>query len=239
MRKLSLWAKHYPVYARIVIVISHCILIWIGYFLGMQLTQSGIELSSLWIYFLMIVFFVTAFVYPSNHARKNYIKRKLCDFIITFCSFFLTICLVNELNKPFTMYQTAQATSRIVPSPYKYGEAKTLLEQFQNGEKTKFTPKERRIIKKEFKYQLGQYAKAKITGNKDAQGQAAAILLVCIAAVGLFILVSALACNIACNGSEVAAWIVFLLGTAAIVLGAVAIIRNIKRKHGTLKSKSS
>ena len=239
MRKLSLWAKYHPTYARAIIIVSHVILIWLGYLLGMQLTQMDIQLSYLWIYLPVALSFAMVVLYPYKRSSENYLRRKFCDFFITCCSFFLTVCVVNDLNRPFTISQSAYAVTPVDPSSYKYSEAKKLLEQFEKGEKTKFTSKEKRIIKKEFKYQLGRYIKAKVAGNKSDSGDAGAIILICVAAVGLFFLLSALACNIACNGSEVAAWIVFLLGTAAIIIGAVAAIRAIKRKHATVKTKSS
>jgi hypothetical protein len=239
MRKLSFWAKHHPLYARVIIIIAHCLLIWMGYFAGSLLSESGTGLSPLWIYILIGICFITGAFYPSGKSSKNYSKRKLFEFVIAGCGFLLTVCLVNDLNKPFTFYQTAQAVVPTDPSPYKYSEAKTLLEQFQKGEKTKFTSKERRVIKKEFKYQLFQYTKAKITGNKEDEGHTVGIILICIAAVGLFILLSSLACSLSCNGSEAAAWIVFILGTAAIVWGTIALIRSISHKHETIKSKPS
>lgn len=239
MRKLSFWAKHHPVSARIIIIISHTLLVWIGIFLGTQLSLSGIRFSSSWIYFLIVLFLIVVACYPRIKSSKNYLKRKLCDFIVAGCSFFLTVCFTNMLDQPFTFYQTAGATIDVKPSPYKYEEAKRLLEQFEKGEKTKFTAKEKRFIKKEFKYQLLQYGKSKITGNKNKEAETLPILLVCIAAVGLFFLVGSLACGIACNGSGAAAWIVFIIGTAGIIWGAIAAIRAIKRKHSGTKAKSS
>jgi hypothetical protein len=143
----------------------------------------------------------------------------------------MVICVTYQLNKPVFVYETAQATTITKPSPYKYAEAKRLLEQFKNGEKTKFTAKEKRIIKKEFKYQLFQYSKAKVTGDKSNAETALLILLACIAAVGLFVLLAGLACNISCNGSEAAALILFIFGTAAIIWGLVKVIRSIQRKR--------
>jgi uncharacterized membrane protein HdeD (DUF308 family) len=230
MRKLSLWAKHHPVYARIIIVISHCLLVWIGYFLGMQLSETGIELSPLWLYLFIGIFFITGATYPSKKSR-NYFKRKLYDFMVACCSFFMVISVTYQLNTPASVYEPIQATTIAHPSPYKYVEAKKLLEQFKNGEKTKFNSKEKRIIKKEFNYQLLQYAKAKVTGDKTTGEQVALIILTCIAAVGLLYLLAALACTISCNGSDAAAIIVFVLGTAAIIWGLVAVIRSIRRKQ--------
>ncbi|MBO9683200.1 MAG: hypothetical protein J7502_11125 [Flavisolibacter sp.] len=228
MRKLSFWAKHHPVPARIFIIISRIFLFFIACFLGKQLAAFGIGLSPLWIYFFIGVFFIAGATYPQKRSSSNYLKRKLYDLVIAGCGFFITLSFVVQLDSPF--YATAQAAVPVNPSPYKYAEAKILLKQFKNGEKTKFTGKEKRIIRKEFNYQLLQYGKAKITGNKADAEQAILIFLACIAAVGLLYLVAALACTLSCNGSDAAAVIVGILGLAGVIWGLIALIRAINRK---------
>jgi hypothetical protein len=238
MRNLSWWAKLHPASARSIIIISHCLLALIAYFLGTQLLQFGIEISPSWICFLILVFFVAAATYPSK-GKGNYTRRKLYDLIAAACSFFIMLCVTNQLDRPFVFHQNVQAAIKVEPSPYKNAEAKKLLEQFKNGEKTKFTRKEKRIIKSEFKYQLGQYAKAKITGRKVTAEQTLLIILACIGAVGLLYLLAGLACSISCNGSEALALIVFIAGTVAIVWGLIAIIRSINKKRATPKTRST
>lgn len=238
MRKLSVWAKHHPAYARIIIVISRCLLVLIGYFLGTQLIKSGNQLSPLWIYFFIGIFFITAASYPSDRSSKTYTKRKWNDLVVASCGFLIVVSMSNQLNKLFSVYENAYATKTIEPSRYKNPQAEKLLEQYKSGEKKTFSAKEKRIIKNEFKYQLGQYAKAKITGNKKEGDEVALIILACIAAVGLFFLLAGLACSISCNGSDAAAIVVFVLGTAAIVFGLVMLIKSIKRKRQKSKSTS-
>ncbi len=228
MRKLSLWAKHHPVLARIIIVASRILLFLIAFFLGKQLPASGIGLSPLWIYFFIGLFFIAGATYPRKRSSFNYLKRKLYDFTVAACGFFIMFSLVAQLDKPF--YATVQATVPADPSPYKYAAAKNLIEQFQKGEKIKFNGKEKRIIRKEFNYQLLQYGKAKIMGEKADAEQVALIILACIAAVGLLYLVMALACTLSCNGSDAAAVIVAILGLAGIIWGLIAVIRAINRK---------
>jgi len=229
MRSLSLWAKYHPVYARTIIVISRCILICLGYFLGMQLLENGIALSPLLLYLLIGLFFIAGATYPLRKPG-NYHKRKFYDLVVACCGFFMVVCGAYQLNAPVSIYQAAQATTIEKPLPYKYDAAKKLLEQFKAGEKTKFTAKEKRIIKKEFNYQLLQYAKAKITGNKSSGEQVGLIILACIAAVGLLFLVMSLACTLSCNGSDAAAVVVGVLGLAAIIWGLIAVIRGINKK---------
>lgn len=230
MRKLSLWAKYRPVYARTIIVISHCLLICIGYFLGMQLLENGIALSPLLLYLLIAIFFIAGATYPLKKPG-NYNKRKLYDLVVACCGFFMVICSAYQLNAPVSINEAAQATTIEKPLPYKYDAAKKLLEQFKTGEKTKFTAKEKRIIKKEFNYQLLQYAKAKITGDKTSGDQVALIILACVAAVGLLFLVMSLACTLSCNGSDAAAVVVGVLGLVAIIWGLIAVIRGINKKR--------
>jgi len=84
-------------------------------------------------------------------------------------------------------------------------------------------------LKEEFKKQIKVYAVAKIKGNNDGAGKALLIALTIIGAVGLLYLVAALACTLACNGSDAAAVIVAILGAAAVIWLTVVIIQRISR----------
>ena len=92
------------------------------------------------------------------------------------------------------------------------------------------TRAEKRILKAEFKKQLKIWTLAKISGDKEEGDKAGLLILAIVGAAGLFFLVAALSCSLACNGSDAAAIVVLLLGTAAIVLGLLAVIRSINRK---------
>ena len=52
-----------------------------------------------------------------------------------------------------------------------------------------------------------------------------------MAAIGLLLLVGAIACELSCNGSDAAAIIVGVLGTAAIIIGLIAVLKAINRKQ--------
>lgn len=233
MRSLSYWAKYHPAIARLIIVISRCLLFFIAWFLGEQLTIAAIDVSPLWLYFFLLLFFAACLLYPAKKSAATYVHRKMCDFIVCISGFFMMICVTAQLYQPTPLYQNVRATVPIENPAYKYPEAEKLLKQFQNREKTTFSRKEKRIIRKEFNYQLLRYGKATVTGNKEAQSNAALIILAIVAAVGLLYLVLALACTLSCNGSDAAALIVALLGTAAIIWGLTAIIRSIKRKKAS------
>lgn len=230
MRQISYWAKDHPLLSRLFIVFSRCLLLWIACFLGAQVAIADMEVSPLWNYVFICLFLAACYAYPLTRTAANYTKRKRCELVVCVSGFLLTVCLVAQLHHPGSFYQSLQATVPIDIPSYKYPEAQKLLEQFKSGEKTDFTRKEKRIIRKEFNYQLVRYAKAKIVGNKNESGSAGLIILACIAAVGLLFLVLSLACTLSCNGSDAGAIMVGLIGTAAIVWGLIALIRSIRRK---------
>ncbi len=237
MRKLSLWAKYNPHFARTIIVVSHFLLICIAVKLGILSSSGGVQLSVWWVYFFITFFFVIALLYPTIKKTKktkwNYIKQKSCDFLAALCSFCLVCCFVNQLNNN-SFSHTANAYIGTHTSTYKNAAAEKLLTDLKNGEKRFFSRKEKRIIKDEFKYQVKQYAKAKLTGNKKGGSDALLIILSCIAALGLITLVGGLACSLSCNGSEAASVIVLVLGTVGIIWGLIAVIKSIKKKHKTI-----
>lgn len=230
MRKLSRWAKFHPIAARVIIVISRCLLLMIAWFLGKQVTLAGIGLSPLWLYFFILLFFVTGMLYPRRLTAATYMRRKVCDAVVCVSGFLMVLCLTAQLHQPFAVYQTVRATVPVGDSSFKNPEVQRLLQQYKDGEKTSFSRKEKRLIRKEFNHQLIRYGTATITGQKEAQRNAGVIILACIVAVGLMYLVLALACTLSCNGSDAAAVVVGVLGTAAIVWGLVAVIKSTRRK---------
>ena len=70
-----------------------------------------------------------------------------------------------------------------------------------------------------------------IRGDRQAKADAGLKILAIVAAIGLLLLVGALACELSCNGSDAAAIIVGVLGTAAIIIGLVAVLKAIKKKQ--------
>ena len=230
MRKLSAWAKYHPLAARIIIVVSRCLLFFIAWFIGKQLTLAAIPLSPLWLCLFILLFFVAGALYPVQTTAATFVRRKSCDFIVSVSGFLMIICLAAQLHPPGAFNSTARATVPLSDTSYRHPEALRLLQQFKDGEKTSFSRKEKRVIRKEFNHQLLRYGQATITGNKEAQKNAGVIILACIAAVGLLYIVAALACSLSCNGSDAAAIMVGVLGTAAIIFGLVAVIRSTRRK---------
>jgi hypothetical protein len=229
MRKLSLWAKHHPVPARIIIGVSHVLLPAIAIFLAWQLFIRDIQLNIAWLFTFFILFITAAAAYPGK-TKRNYFRQKSCDLAIAICGFGMVGVYSNQV-----FFNDAAGTPVIAAIPahepvYKNEASKKLLDEYYNHARTHFSKKEKRILKDEFGFQLKTYATALLNGDKQKADATATIILAIIGAGLLFYLVAALACNISCNGSDAAAVVVLVLGTAAIIFGLVAIIKAAKRK---------
>jgi len=237
MRKLSLWGKNNPWKARLIIFFSHIILFNLALFTGIELASTGINMPGYLKYLIVVISFLTFITYPSAKNKSTYkrvsyyTRQKICDFLFALSTFGMIVCLTAPGENISTFFSDIRAST--LPSIEK-GKTKPtaadILASLEHRNKSTLTHSEKRILKKEFKKQIGLYIKAKITGEKDESGHAGLIILAIIGALGLFLLVSALACSLGCNGSGTGAIAVFVLGTAGIVFGLLAVIRAIERK---------
>jgi hypothetical protein len=237
MRKLSLWGKNNPWKARLIIIFSHVILFQLAWFTGNELVSTGINLPGYLKYLIVLISFLTFITYPSAKNKSTYkivsyyTRQKICDFLFALSTFGMVVCLTAPGENISTFFSDIHAST--LPSIEKgktKPKAAEILASLEHRDKSTLTHSEKRILKKEFKKQIGIYIKAKITGDKEESGHAGLIILAIIGALGLFLLVSALACSLGCNGSGTGAIAVFVLGTAAIVFGLLAVIRAIERK---------
>jgi hypothetical protein len=235
MRKLSLWGKNNPIKARLIIIFSHIILFNLALFTGIELTSLGISLPEYLKYLILFVSFLAFITYPSAKNKSAYTlvsyytRQKICDFLFALSFFGMIVCLSVSDDNISTFFPDIRAStlSSIEKSKTK-PKAAEILASLEHRDK--ITHSEKRILKKEFKKQIGIYIKTKITGDKEKSDQTVLMILAIIGALGLFLVVAALACGLGCNGSGTGAIAVAVLGTAAIVFGLVAVIRAIQRK---------
>ena len=229
MRKISLWAKHHRVEAIVSIVAIKLVLAVIAFYIGSALLEMNFRIPVAVCIIALIVLAVAAWLYPSRrltHFSKKqfYLRQKSCDFIIGACSFVMIGSLVNNnLPLPGAVSFASNVITQSTPT------AEEILASLQYRDKSSLTRQEKRILKEEFKKQIKIYAVAKITGNKDGASKAVFIILTIIAAIGLLTLLAALACSLSCNGSDVAAVIVGVLGAAAIIWGTIVLVNRISR----------
>jgi len=228
MKTISIWASRHVMITRYLVAFIKLLLAAMAYYTGMALYHmqvivpgNALLISSL------LVFLAIAFIYPNrkkivHSTRWHYAKQKTCDIIIGLCSFVSIAATVNNGDIVNTYSHTYG--SGIIKHPVTVTE---LLQAFNSGEKTSFTPKEKRILKREFYRQLKIYAVATVNHNAKQSGEAWKIILVIIAALGLLYLLAGLVCSLSCGGADFAAIIVGVLGGFGIILGSIALIRRI------------
>jgi hypothetical protein len=239
MKKLSAWAKSNPWKARIIIIVSHLILWVLAWNTGTGLLAQNILLPDSFLLVSLIVFLAAALFYPLKRnrtiANRNvfYKKQKLSDFLLAASTFSMILCIANVND--ISVLSVAPASGSIASTVPRHNTnqptAAEILASLKDRDKSTLTRTEKRILKKEFKVQLKKYVKAKLAGDKKAAGDTGLIILTIIAAVGLLYLVAALSCSLSCNGSDGAALVVALVGTAAVVFGVVMIIRGINKRY--------
>jgi hypothetical protein len=237
MRKLSLWGRNNPIKARLIIIISHIILFILAWFTGNELLSIGINLPGYLKYLIVFVSLLAFITYPSAKRKSEYkivsyyTRQKTCDFLFALTFFGLIVCLtVSDENISTFFPDISASTSSSVEKNKTKPTAAEILTSLEHRDKSTLTRSEKRILKKDFKKQIGIYVKTKITGEKEKSDQTLLIILAIIAALGIFLVVAALACSLGCNGSGTGAIAVAVLGTAAVVFGLIVVIRAIERK---------
>lgn len=233
MKQLSLWAKSNPWKARLIIIISHLLIVLLAWFTGSEIYGLSDELPGYLKIIFVLVFVIAAFSYPfkKSQAAYSYAKQKTCDFLLALSTFGMVTGIAASGEISFGSLSPLYAsTPSAINNNKKDPTAEQILESLKYRDKSSLTRVEKRILKNEFKKQLKVWTLAKISGNKEEGGKAGLLILAIVAAVGLFFLVASLSCSLSCNGSDAAAIVVLLLGTAAIVLGLLAVIRSINKK---------
>jgi len=230
MRKISLWARHHRPSAISSLIVIKLLLAALAYYIGSALLDLSIHIPFFVLLSAMAVFLLAALLYPSRRQysgskKQRYTWQKSCDFTIAACCFLMIASLVNSNGAVSGITDSFASQVTTVKTPT----AEEILASLKYRDKSTLTRQEKRILKDEFKKQLKLYAVAKVTGNKDGAGKALLITLTIIGAIGLLYLVAALACSLSCNGSDFAAVVVALLGTAAIVWLVIVLIKRITR----------
>jgi drug/metabolite transporter (DMT)-like permease len=216
---------------RCLIVVLHLLLIYLAWSLSERLFESGTYFSPLWLVFFSSIFLLVAIFYPHRKSNRvvSYARRKIFDFLACFCGFAMAGLFLLQLDQQQTIYPSASGTELPAATVYKNPAAEKILKAFSTGEKKSLTGKEKRIVKNEFKFQLKEYAKAKIRGNKQQSDQVLSIILLCIAASGILYLLTVLSCTLSCNGSAGAAIAVLVVGLAGLIIGVIFAIRAIEK----------
>jgi hypothetical protein len=223
MKQLSLWGFRHKWTARVLIVLSYLLLNCLALAVGDILFSYGIEASGFIVYATAAVYLAVFLLYPFYRHRKEYKNyyrfQKTCDAILIATSFLLVTSAANlrhTTNSPFH-FPAAQA---VVPIDIQPAKATAV------AEKSKV-----KSLVKSFKGKLSS-ALQKIKAyyqSRSLGGQIALIFLAVVLAAALLYLVLALSCSIACAGSDGAAILVALLGSAGVIFLFVRALRGIRR----------
>jgi hypothetical protein len=237
MRKISLWAKHHPWLARIIIIVSFIVLNVLGFTTGLLLHDASIFLPVAALLFFICLYATGFIAYPfKNENRKyrtvasRYVRQKTCDILLAGSTFLMIVYLGNHKEILFRYsfpFNEALASNTILPGDsavktYKSIAAFSSFMKDANGKS--LTWKERKKILKE------QVRVIKKADDLTDGAKAALIVLSVLVALGLLYLIGVLACSLSCGGSDVAAIIVAIGGAGLVIFLLIVVIRKILKK---------
>ncbi len=231
-----MWAKNHLWPARLIIIFSFGLLNIAAIITGMLLDDLAVSIPPAVLTVIIAVYFTSVLFYPHKHKKRKltpalfYIQQKTCDILLAAAAFFIMVCISNDRFRSLQYFPSLQAatTSKQLPptdsilKTYKSIGAFSASLKDENGKHLKW--KERKKLLKE---QIRAIKKSKDTSKG---GKVALIILSVIVAVGLIALVGSLACSLSCNGSDAAAAIIGIGGTALVVFLLVIAIRAITGK---------
>lgn len=223
MKSISLWGQRHKWSARVLIVLFYLVLNVLALFIGDGLLGYGIELNALWVYLFTAAYLGAFVLYPFRRERKRYRNfyrwQKTCDAVLVTSSFLILISAANLRHSANTPFQFTAARA-VTPAPV-------------------YPPKSVTAEKKVKKQSFIKSIKSKLTHTLQkfrsyfkSRSLAGQIFLVALAVVlASFALygVLGLACSLSCAGSDAAAAVVAILGTAAVVFLFVRALRGIRR----------
>lgn len=160
-----------------------------------------------------------------------YARQKTCDFLLAFSTFLILIYIGN---RPAVLFQSSpfsyasNTMTKIVPGDSSLTSYKSIREfsaSIRDKEGKLLKWKERKNLLKE------QVRSIKKADTLSEGGKAGLIVLSVLVAIGLLALVAGLACNLSCNGSEGAAALVGIGGTALIIFLLFLVIKGIKKNR--------
>lgn len=232
MKNLSYWSKRNPVKARIIIGVSHVLLIILAITAGINTYLEEIHFSGKLLFVLVNLFFLAYILYPKRGHKEgifiySYRRRIRHDFILLITSSLILTIGVNKFAySPVHQVEEKYQTRLMVFSLDASG-------SFNIQEKKK---SELLSTIKSFRMEMKQHLKSmkaeKQTNRAGSTaGKVALILLTLLLAMGVAALVGVFACNIACSGNEGLAWVVLIGGAIGIVWLTVVVISKILRKR--------
>lgn len=234
MKKISTWAKNNKWFARILVVVCHILLNITGIITGILMSDLDINIPANALPFFILVFLTGIIFYPLKSEKRNqtnrhlfYTRRKRWDFMLAASTFLIVLHIGNHYDDPLKNYPgiyAAISSASSLPGDSTIKSYKKLADfnaslKDNNGKPLKW--KERKKLMKE---QLKGIRKA---GDLSKGEKVALSILTVLLALGLMYVVAGLACGLACNGADAAAWVVLIGGTAVVILLSIIAFRAI------------
>lgn len=213
------------------ITLLHLCMAFLALQTGALLADLQIYFSPGWLVAAAALFLLAMIFYPGKSRKKKsgkaifYAWQKSCDLALIASSFFALTLLSNADSGGMFLSNSTRASSSSLPQP-----ASGLLTEGHAASTTEIKRAEKKKLRTTLRAEWKNYKMLRKQGRKDEAGESILIVLTVLVALGLTILLTALSCSISCGGAEGLAIFVFVLGLAGIVLGSIAIIRQIRRK---------
>lgn len=233
MKNISRWAQANPILSRMLIALSHVLVVGNSILLGSMLFALSWDVPQWSIVILANLFFILYISYPQKGVkifwiRYSYGRQKIYDFSLVVVYSAVIACGANTI---FTYtYQASYSATSSISTFISYRPKPS--EEITNQQKLNT----KQSIRTKIKNTAKNIAKNLKNPAEKSGSDAAKILLFLLSVVVTFLLgygIAALACNIACSGAEGLAWVVLLVGWTGIIWLEIIVIRAI----GKLRSK--
>jgi hypothetical protein len=215
MKKIAFWAAANPAYARLIIGCAHILLIINALWLGLCLYALEVRVPTALTGGLALLFAAAFLLYPQKATRYyTFLWRKTADFVLiathvwALSGYANAYCFFQD-----RMQLEIERTTAFMPVA------------------TRTYPAESPSFSKQVKSLRHLLRQIKTEAKPMALGvKILLISLTVLASLWLVLLITLLACNIACSGYEGLATVMLILGWAGVVFLAVWLIRLIAKR---------
>jgi hypothetical protein len=236
--RLSHWAKKHIAASRIIIVLGHVLLTIIAVFLSFMLRDFGISLGSTIQWFLISVYLIALFTYPSKNQkvtryniRQFYIRQKTCDLLLISTTFILIIQQGNQalifrnipLLNSFSSSTQAAVPVRILSTNLDSSEG--LKESIKKNDLSEGAKKD---VRKSLKLKLSSFIKKHRKNAED--DRLGWTILAVMGGIALLLLIAVLSCNLSCSGAEGAALLLGIGGGGLVIFLFIKLMIKFYRK---------
>ena len=233
--KYSKWASMNPHKSQVILFLTRIAMLLNGLVLGWLLFLSDITVPNIFTWLLGISGAILFLLYPSSKYKGSLVSntfrnRKKLDFGLSviyillvasgFNSFLYSGVNDQDIETPSAVFAVHKPTFKKDRGLFNLSD--------------RFVVKEYRKLKKQFKSEL-KLMKKELKAQKGSEGNTVIMSLLILASILVATMLAGLtlilACSLACNGSDVLAVIVALLGVVGIPTLLFFTIRTIVRKY--------